>query len=164
MKIQHSVSLSTVVAVGVLGVLPACTFNPTVSALSQPPDAAVDEQLAPQPDAPTWTPPEVGGVVDASVDTTPCQPVQCVQPGGTYCGDIPDGCGKILACGNDCPANQTCGGSGTPHLCGDPNCKPVACMGPNYKYCGTIGDGCGHGLDCGGCPSPQSCTSNVCGP
>src|SRR5512138_3817792 len=160
---QHAFvgNVRSALTITLFALLPACSFGsekPTIGALAgdaaPPGDGRADTSL----------PPPDGG----SLDTPPCQPIACVQPGGNYCGDVPDGCGKILPCG-DCPAGQLCGAAGTPHVCGgDPSCQPISCSGPGYKYCGNIGDGCGRGIDCGGCPTPQTCggggTPNVCGP
>jgi hypothetical protein len=76
---------------------------------------------------------------------------------------ISDGCGNMLNCGASCPANQTCGGGGTPNVCG---CTPSSCAAQG-KNCGTISDGCGGTPSCGSCLLPQTCggggTPNVCG-
>src|SRR5439155_5466289 len=93
----------------------------------------------------------------------------CQQAGGRYCGKIGDGCGKTLDCG-DCTSGLTCGGGGTPGVCGAAAgaCTPLSCQQPGGQYCGKIGDGCGKALDCGACPAGQTCggagTANVCAP
>jgi len=107
-------------------------------------------------------------VSDTSKGETACQPAQCFQAGGQYCGSFPDGCGGLAKCG-DCPTGEVCGGAGIAHVCGgDPNCKPIPCSAPTFKFCGHIGDGCGRPLDCGGCTLPKTCggggIANVCGP
>ena len=101
--------------------------------------------------------------------TTSCQPLACVQTGGQYCGVVGDGCGKAMDCGA-CPAGQTCGGAGTPGVCGVPpssTCTPIACTQPSGKYCGMVGDGCGRTIDCAGCSAGQTCGGGgipgVCG-
>lgn len=85
------------------------------------------------------------------------------------CGPIADGCGGILACPMTCPAGQTCGGGGTPSLCGAPPCVKKTCGAAD---CGFIADGCGGSVNCwpaGGavCPPGMSCggagTPNKCG-
>jgi hypothetical protein len=65
---------------------------------------------------------------------------------GLDCGPTDDGCGGPLDCGS-CPVNETCGGGGTPNVCG--GCVPKTCAGEKV-YCGTISDGCGNTLDCMG--------------
>ena len=90
-----------------------------------------------------------------------CTPLTCDQAGGRYCGKIGDGCGRPLDCG-DCPTGQTCGGDGTPGVCGSGSgmCTALTCAPTGGRFCGNIGDGCGHALDCGTCPSGQTCGGN----
>src|SRR5262249_43613048 len=66
---------------------------------------------------------------------------------GSNCGSTSDGCGGTLSCGV-CTAPQTCGGGGTPNVCG--SCAPTTCAAQG-KNCGSIGDGCGGTLSCGAC-------------
>ena len=105
-------------------------------------------------------PPDAGGGA--------CTKVTCTPAGGQYCGEIGDGCGGRQTCG-DCPAGQTCGGGGTPKVCGkavDPNCQKIACVQMGGRLCGRVGDGCGGVLECGGCPNNEMCgaaVANVCG-
>jgi uncharacterized repeat protein (TIGR01451 family) len=40
-------------------------------------------------------------------------------PAGDNCGSVSDGCGDMLDCGT-CTAPETCGGGGTPNVCGTP--------------------------------------------
>jgi MYXO-CTERM domain-containing protein len=93
----------------------------------------------------------------AQVAVVACQPTAC---GAGQCGVVPDGCGGTHDCGG-CTAPQTCGGGGTPNVCG---CTPVACTA---GQCGMHPDGCGGMHDCGGCTAPQTCggggTAGVCG-
>ena len=68
--------------------------------------------------------------------------VACCTPGtcqAGQCGEVPDGCGGTLSC--DCPSGQSCGGGGTPNVCG---CTP------------TCADKCPGEPDCcgGSCPVP----------
>jgi hypothetical protein len=90
----------------------------------------------------------------------PCTPTTCVAEGAN-CGIIPDGCGSKLDCGQ-CAAGTTCGGGGTPNVCG---CTPTSCEAQG-KDCGIIPDGCGSKLDCGLCAPGMTCggggTPNVC--
>ncbi|MFT3772652.1 MAG: hypothetical protein QM820_45250 [Minicystis sp.] len=90
------------------------------------------------------------GGSDASCPTA----VTCAQAGAN-CGPIADGCGGILQCG-DCPAGESCGGSGTPSVCGKPPCTPKTCAEIGQE-CGPAGDGCGNTLDCGTCTAPNTC-------
>jgi len=98
-----------------------------------------------------------------------CTPDVC---GSLDCGSKPDNCGGTLNCGScssaatcspDCTPPQTCGGGGTPGVCG---CTPTTCatLGRN---CGTAADGCGGTLNCGSCTPTQICggdgTPGVCG-
>jgi hypothetical protein len=97
-------------------------------------------------------------------DTPTCTPNTCAAQ-GISCGPAGDGCGNVLACG-DCPAGKTCGGGGTPSVCGAPSCTPKTCAAQGFN-CGPAGDGCGNLLDCGTCPSGQTCGGGgkpgVCG-
>src|SRR5207244_4388026 len=72
---------------------------------------------------------------------------------GIHCGPAGDGCGNLVDCG-PCPPGSTCGGGGTPGVCGAPSCTPLGCG--NLK-CGPTGDGCGNIIDCGKCVAPQTC-------
>jgi hypothetical protein len=97
-----------------------------------------------------------------------CTPLTCNPIGGRYCGNIGDGCGRALACG-DCPAGQTCGGGGKANLCAGMagTCTPITCDVAGGRFCGTIGNGCGQPLECGSCPAGQVCgakTPGVCAP
>jgi hypothetical protein len=84
---------------------------------------------------------------------------------GINCGPLNNGCGQVIPCG-DCPAGQTCGGNGTPSVCGAPMCTPKTCDDLGLK-CGPAGDGCNGALDCGACPAGETCGGNgtpgVCG-
>ena len=82
-----------------------------------------------------------------------CVPVSCTTAAGSYCGDIGNGCGAKLSCG-DCPDGGICGGGGIPSVCEQANCTKGSCTPANGAvYYGIIGDGCGGMLDCGtDCP------------
>jgi len=91
-----------------------------------------------------------------------CRPTTCAAQGAT-CGTIPSGdCPQPLDCGS-CTSPDTCGGGGTPNVCG---CTPTTCAAQGAN-CGTISDGCSGALDCGTCTAPATCggdgTPNVCG-
>jgi hypothetical protein len=88
-----------------------------------------------------------------------CTPLTCAAYPGV-CGQQSDGCGGLTPDCNPCPAGQTCGGGGTPGVCGSPpgnTCVPLTCAEQNID-CGPAGDGCGNVLaSCGTCPTPQTC-------
>ncbi len=90
-----------------------------------------------------------------------CMPLT-MCPAPDNCGTISDGCGGMLNCGT-CTSPQTCGGGGTPNVCG---CTPLT-MCPAPDNCGMISDGCGGKISCGTSTSPNTCggggTPNVCG-
>ncbi len=74
----------------------------------------------------TCTPPQTcgGGGVPGQcgyVDSGICTPQTCQQQ-GIQCGPAGDGCGGLLQCGT-CAPPQTCGGGGTPGVCGGNNNK-----------------------------------------
>ena len=98
----------------------------------------------------------------AVVPSGTCVPTTCAAQ-GSNCGTISDGCGGTLSCGT-CTSPETCGGAGTPNVCG--TCAATSCA-IEGKDCGTIADGCGGFLSCGTCTSPETCggagTPNVCG-
>lgn len=55
-----------------------------------------------------------------------CLPTTC-ESQGKNCGEIADGCGGTLSCG-DCSGNESCGGGGTENVCGVAGALPT---GPN---------------------------------
>ena len=99
----------------------------------------------------------------AAVSVIACAPgTTC--PAGDNCGTVPNGCGGTISCGPACTAPQTCGGGGTPNVCG---CTPITTC-PAGDNCGTISNGCGGTVTCGpACTAPQTCggggAPNVCG-
>ncbi|MBN2573656.1 MAG: hypothetical protein JXP73_03760 [Deltaproteobacteria bacterium] len=133
------------------------------------PDAKTDTVRAPEaPDA-AW-PREPDGASDlastssdgpgfaASADG--CVPLTCREPTcfPAYCGEIGDGCGAALSCG-DCAAGWSC----KEGRCFPDDCEPISCDNTTpFPYCGTIGDGCGGALRCA-CPNPAwTCIGHVC--
>ncbi len=72
-----------------------------------PPDGPVRRDARPRP-------PDAPQVVDAAPDA--CVPMNCMQRGAS-CGTTDDGCGGTLMCGT-CMMPETCGGGGTPNMCG----------------------------------------------
>jgi hypothetical protein len=96
-----------------------------------------------------------------------CTPRTCASVGAN-CGPLGDGCGGVLNCGTTCPMGETCGGGGTPNVCGNgtTTCVPRSCQQAGAN-CGPVADGCGGVLACGRCTPPQTCggggTASVCG-
>ena len=110
------------------------------------------------PDDFSLTAPDFSVVVDFAmppVDLGPaCTPTTCTALGAT-CGPVADGCGGLLDCGASCPVNTSCGGGGTPSVCGT-SCVPATCASLGYN-CGSNGDGCGGTLNCGTCSNGDTC-------
>jgi hypothetical protein len=108
-----------------------------------------------------------GSVCVAGKCESGCVPTGC--PASITCGVTSNGCGGLTAeCGPACPGTTTCGGGGTPGVCGESDgseCHPLAC--PAAMKCGMTGDGCGNVINCGDCSPPDTCggggTPNVCG-
>jgi hypothetical protein len=85
-----------------------------------------------------------------------CGLVTCLSS-GVGCGEIGDGCGAVLECG-DCDGLQTCGGGGEASECGGSSaCIPATCESAGAT-CGAIGDGCGGVIaSCGTCVGDAVC-------
>ena len=68
---------------------------------------------------------------------------------GANCGEAADGCGGTVSCGTCTVAGESCGGGGTPFVCGagGGTCTPTTCMAAGSN-CGMLGDGCGNTLNC----------------
>ena len=96
--------------------------------------------------------------------TASCQPMTCEaalmgKPQG-YCGYVADGCGgQIANCATTCTGTDTCGGGGTPDVCGHgtrglcperPRLPAARAAAPSAMAARAI-------LDCGGCTAPQTC-------
>jgi hypothetical protein len=94
-----------------------------------------------------------------------CVSLTCTEQGIT-CGPAGDGCGNLIPSCGTCTAPQTCGGGGSPGVCGSSQCVPGTCASEGFN-CGQQGDGCGGTLSCGTCTAPQDCggggTPGVCG-
>jgi hypothetical protein len=94
-----------------------------------------------------------------------CVPATCATL-GFNCGPAGDGCGGLLDCGTCTTGCETCGGGGTPSVCGGACCTPTTCAKLGIS-CGPAGDGCGGLLDCGTCPAGTTCggggVDGVCG-
>ncbi len=96
-----------------------------------PPDAAVRRDARPRPpDAPQMSD---GPPPDA------CVPMNCAQRGAT-CGTTDDGCGGMLTCGT-CMMPESCGGGGTPNMCG------VNRSWPLWKMPDSATEHCTNGID-----------------
>ncbi len=88
--------------------------------------------------------------------STCCTPLTCAQAGAN-CGQVPNGCGGLTANCGSCSGGQTCGGGGTPNVCGGGTCQPLTCGALGYN-CGQWGNGCGGvTASCGTCPTGQTC-------
>lgn len=65
--------------------------------------------------------------------------------GSRECDSVPDGCGGSVECGT-CAAPETCGGDGTPGLCGcTAQTRQQAC---GSRECESVPDGCGGTIEC----------------
>ena len=91
---------------------------------------------------------------------------------GTVCGENERCCGGICtqlgsdvncdSCGDACTPPKTCGGGGTPNVCGRPPCVPKTCAELQRRpACGSFDNGCGQTVDCG-CPSGECCDTRTC--
>ncbi len=122
----------------------------------------------------TCSPDKVCGLLTpGKCDQVVCTPQTCDSalqgtPQG-FCGAVPDGCGGILQnCGATCTNGDTCGGGGTPDVCGQnaPPCVPLTAASCGNS-CGQISDGCGGFVQCATCQLPETCggggTPGVCG-
>src|SRR5688500_13221851 len=86
-----------------------------------------------------------------SLTAQECVPTSCAVEGRT-CGQISDGCGRVMECGA-CPSGEACGAGGAPNRCGTGTCAAHTCATAG-KNCGQISDGCSAVLTCGSCLSP----------
>jgi hypothetical protein len=84
-----------------------------------------------------------------------CTPQTCEQQ-GISCGPAGDGCGNEIQCGSCTGKCESCGGGGTPGVCGGVCCVPQTCESQNIQ-CGPAGDGCGNAIQCGGCSGGLAC-------
>jgi hypothetical protein len=104
-----------------------------------------------------WAPPNQNTVEVISqaklaevIHLGPCVPGTCASAGAT-CGQVADGCGGTLACG-ECGSGQACSAQ---HVC---VCAPAgACAG---RVCGSVPDGCGGTLSCGACATGSACSAD----
>lgn len=88
-----------------------------------------------------------------------CVPTVLATVCAGKCGMLPNGCGGMHICTGTCTSPQTCGGGGTPNVCGctPPMTMAAACAGK----CGPVPNGCGtnYACQCGG--STPICQDNV---
>jgi hypothetical protein len=88
-----------------------------------------------------------GNICSSTTTGTPgtcsCPTLKSCASYSGQCGSLNNGCGGTVTCG--CTgAHDTCGGGGTPGVCG---CTKASCVGT----CGIIDDKCGGQLSCGSC-------------
>src|SRR5690606_17656061 len=69
-----------------------------------------------------------GGMPNVCGDSTSCEPISCTtESGGRYCGEIGNGCGGTIDCG-ECPDGDVGGGMGIPNVCPTgPLCSGIEC-------------------------------------
>lgn len=100
-----------------------------------------------------------------AINPPTCKARTCADFPG-QCGQQSDGCGGLTPDCLECTPPQTCGGGGTPSVCGGAACTPRTCTAAGAK-CGSVADGCGGLMDCGICVAPQTCGGagipNQCG-
>jgi len=142
--------------------------------LDVPLDGAIDIGPDGTADTLTTNPPIDSSALDSAIDSAPCDAVDplvaCRYPS---CGDLPDGCGGVLHCGDKCStvnAYDSCGGGGTPNKCGCtiPTCAEECINGVACGFaadCDVCFGDCRPGgtLDGGTCPSSDDRVV-TCGP
>ena len=94
-----------------LGGPSACTMNPCDPYCTDFPD-----DPSGLTDAGTNVTPGDGGLTLPGMAGPQCVPKTCADL-GKDCGPVGDGCGALLNCGQ-CTGGKTCGGGGTPSVCG----------------------------------------------
>ena len=95
--------------------------------------------------------------------TLTCTAATCNTLGYSCGGSVANGCGGTMRCRSGSTNTQgtcstgTCGGGGTPGVCGTGStCVPKTCAQFGFT-CGLFGDGCGGTLNCGSCAVGSSC-------
>jgi len=121
-----------------------------------------------------------GGAPEAGTDAAgACVATTCAAAHAS-CGPIGDGCGNAIQCGT-CTAPDSCGGGGTPYVCGaNGGGDGSACTAPlsacgsssgtlcvnlltDANHCGSCSAACGAGLTCvAGACTPQCSGTTVC--
>jgi hypothetical protein len=94
-----------------------------------------------------------------------CVPTPATTACAGTCGIVGDGCGNQIRCEDDdatkCPMNTTCGGGGTPGVCGSgTTCTQVPVATACTGKCGDQSDGCGGIYTCNSTNGGQSCDVN----
>jgi hypothetical protein len=100
---------------------------------------------------------DLSSCITTTTPTPPtCQAVSCATQ-HLHCGPAGDGCGNEIdgGCGV-CTPPETCGGGGTPGVCGGTTCTKNTCAKQGIQ-CGPAGDGCGDLIQCGNCPNGETC-------
>jgi hypothetical protein len=105
-----------------------------------------------------------GAVTAGKCGKAMCTPQSCESAlatlGNGFCGFVPDGCGgEIKNCSSACTGGDTCGGGGTPDVCGQgatEECVPRTTADCG-STCGDISDGCGYVVHCSDCTDPETC-------
>ncbi len=99
---------------------------------------------------------------DQPEETPHCTPQVSCEAVEAECGEVSDGCGGVLDCG-ECSAPLDCSPS---NQCEEELCEPKTCADLGAT-CGTVEDGCGGQLDCGECSGSDTCggggVANQCG-
>jgi hypothetical protein len=91
--------------------------------------------------------------------------VPCVSnPMAITCGrrcntDVIDNCGRTTRCGGCNNPGETCGGAGTPNMCGRCVDDGQACLN---RACGEVTNNCGEMVNCGMCNLRQECCEGRC--
>lgn len=87
-------------------------------------------------------------------DRGTCVPITCASANRS-CGQIDDGCGNTLECGQ-CAQGQHCASGACEAL--PASCVAATCAEQNAT-CGWINDNCGGMIACGGCADGESCNA-----
>ena len=110
-----------------------------------------------------WNRDATDWALDVQEDSGPrCEPTQfCTSEDVEQCGEIDDGCGGTLDCG-ECPDGLLCAKEGEEaHTCVTPPCGREACQAFEME-CGKVLDGCNEFIECGPCPNGMTCSITTC--
>ncbi|NRA33855.1 MAG: hypothetical protein HRU17_10970 [Polyangiaceae bacterium] len=111
---------------------------------------------------------EICGTITPSVCDIPpaCEPLSAAAACAGTCGIVTNGCSSTIDCatqGFPCPDGESCGGGGSPGVCGagDPsNCTPFTAATLCPGKCGIFADGCGSTVDCSSNANNGPCTND----